>query len=88
DGEQMAGGLIAYDFGNLGWVQALGVRRAWRHRGLAGALLARAFELLAARRQTRVGLGVDAEGETGALHLYERAGMWVAQEHDLFERPI
>jgi mycothiol synthase len=88
DGEQMAGGLIAYDFGDLGWVQALGVRRPWRHRGLGGALLARAFELLAARQQTRVGLGVDAEGETGALHLYERAGMRITQEHDLFERPI
>jgi ribosomal protein S18 acetylase RimI-like enzyme len=31
-------------------------------------------------RVRRVGLGVDAENETGALRLYERVGMTVARQ--------
>jgi mycothiol synthase len=85
DGEQVAGTLIAYDFGDLGWVQGLGVRRPWRGRGLGGALLSRAFDAFIKRDQPRAALGVDAQGETGALRVYERAGMQATRQHDLFE---
>ena len=34
DGKEAAGGLIAYDHGDLGWIKGLGVRRPWRRRGL------------------------------------------------------
>ena len=54
DGDEAAGALIAYDYGDLGWVKGLGVRRPWRRRGLGGALLAHAFAALAARGQLRV----------------------------------
>lgn len=88
DGEQVAGTLIAFDFGDLGWVQGLGVRRPWRGRRLGGALLSHAFDAFARRDQLRVALGVDAQGETGALRVYERAGMQVTLQHDLFERAL
>ena len=72
---EAAGGVIAYDHGDLGWIQGLGVRRPWRRRGLGAALLAHALAAFAARGQLRVDLGVDAEGATRPLRLYERAGM-------------
>jgi mycothiol synthase len=59
----------------LGWVGTLGVREPWRRRGLGEALLRSSFAKLHARGLRRAGLGVDAENVTGALRLYERAGM-------------
>ena len=72
---EAAGAVIAYDHGDLGWVQGLGVRPAWRRRGLGAALLAHVLAAFKARGQLRVDLSVDAEGATRPLHLYERAGM-------------
>ena len=70
----------------LGWVNILGVRPAYRRRGLAIALLQHVFRHFAELRMTRVGLGVDAENPTGAVRLYERAGMHVARRDIRFER--
>jgi mycothiol synthase len=88
DGEEAAGALIAYDHGDLGWIKGLGVRRPWRRRGLGGALLAYAFAEFARRGQRRVDLGVDAEGETRPLRLYEGAGMRVAGAYELFVKRL
>lgn len=71
-----------------GWVDVLGVRRPWRRRGLALALLVHAFEVFRSRGFDRVGLGVDGESTTGALQLYERAGMHVDKQQDTFERTL
>lgn len=65
---------------DLGWVSTLGVRRDWRRRGLALAILRHAFRLLAERGRARAGLGVDAQSLTGATRLYEKAGMRVVRE--------
>ena len=70
----------------LGWVNILGVRPAYRRRGLAIALLQHVFAHFASRGLTTVGLGVDAENPTGAVRLYERAGMHVARRDIRFER--
>jgi mycothiol synthase len=70
----------------FGWVEVLAVRRPWRGRGLGLALLRDAFAELAARGATRVGLGVDAENTTGAVRLYERAGMQPVRRLDVYER--
>ncbi len=72
----------------FGWVDVLGVRPPWRRRGLALALLTYAFAEFHARGFDRVGLGVDGESTTGALELYERAGMHVAKQEDTFERTL
>ena len=88
DGDEAAGGLIAYDHGDLGWIQGLGVRRPWRRRGLGAALLAQALAAFAARGQLRVDLGVDAEGETRPLRLYERAGMQASSAYELYARRL
>jgi mycothiol synthase len=70
----------------FGWVELLAVRKRWRGRGLGLALLRHAFAELAARGATRVGLGVDAENTTGAVRLYERAGMRPVRRLDVYER--
>jgi mycothiol synthase len=72
----------------FGWVSLLGVRPAWRHRGLGLALLQHSFRDFAQRGATRVGLGVDADSTTGAVRLYERAGMRVARCNDVYEKPL
>ena len=85
---EAAGGVIAYDHGDLGWIQGLGVRRPWRRRGLGAALLAHALAAFGARGQSRVDLGVDAEGATRPLRLYERAGMQASAAYELFTKPL
>jgi ribosomal protein S18 acetylase RimI-like enzyme len=72
----------------LGWVQTLGVRPPWRRRGLATALLQHSFAELQRRGARRAGLGVDAENPTGAVRLYERAGMHVDRRNDTWEKPV
>jgi ribosomal protein S18 acetylase RimI-like enzyme len=72
----------------LGWVNVLGVRRPWRRRGLALALLLHSFHELEARGMDRVALGVDAESLTGAVRLYEKAGMRVVRQSDTWEKPL
>ena len=79
DGGELAGFVLAWpqrgSDESRGWIGTLGVRERWRRRGLGEALLRTAFAALHARGLKRVGLGVDAENVTGALRLYERAGM-------------
>ena len=81
---EAAGAVVAYDHGDLGWIQGLGVRRAWRRRGLGAALLAHVLAAFKERGQLRVDLSVDAEGATRPLHLYERAGMQASAAYELY----
>jgi GNAT superfamily N-acetyltransferase len=61
-------------------VRYLAVRRAWRRRGLALALLHAAFGSMYRHGRRGAGLGVDATSYTGADRLYVRAGMHRAFE--------
>lgn len=72
----------------LGWVSVLGVRRPWRRRGLGRALLLHAFHEFRDRGFGAVGLGVDASSLTGAVRLYENAGMRVVRRSDIYERSL
>jgi mycothiol synthase len=71
-----------------GWIGGLGVRPAWRGRGLAKALLLRSFREFHERGQRRVGLGVDSENATGATRLYESVGMVVDTEQVVWEKVL
>ena len=72
----------------FGYVFILGVRRPWRRRGLGLAMLRHAFREFRRRGMTRAGLDVDAQNLTGAVRLYERAGMHVAKRRDIYETPL
>lgn len=73
---------------DMGWVSNVGVRRPWRRRGIAGALLRHAFRELYLRGRLRAGLGVDASSPTGATRVYERAGMRVARQYEQYAREL
>jgi ribosomal protein S18 acetylase RimI-like enzyme len=70
----------------LGWVAVLAVRRPWRRRGLARALLLESFGLFRSIGCRRAALGVDSENTTGALALYEGVGMRPTSRSDTWER--
>lgn len=72
----------------LGWVAVLGVRRPWRRRGLARALLLESFGLFRSIGRPRAALGVDSENTTGAITLYEGVGMRATSRSDTWERAL
>ncbi len=79
DGDEIAAFSLNYDkrMGDWGWIGSVGVRPAWRRRGLGLALLHESFRRFAGRGETTAALGVDSQNPTGATRLYERAGMRV-----------
>jgi mycothiol synthase len=92
DGDQIAGVALCSPFrigdADMGYVNALGVRRPWRRQGVAEALLFHAFAEMRRRGRTRVGLGVDATSLTGATRLYEKVGMRAVRNFTLFEKEL
>ncbi len=89
DGQEIAGLALCQNEGeNGGWVHVLGVRRAWRRRGIAQALLQHAFAEFYRRGIKDVYLGVDSQSLTGATRLYERAGMHVVRESYRYEKEL
>jgi ribosomal protein S18 acetylase RimI-like enzyme len=60
------------------FVKDVVVHESWRRRGLAEALLLRAFNALSARGATAVELKVEALNQS-AVRLYERLGMRVIE---------
>src|SRR5512143_3853373 len=73
---------------DVGWVGSLGVLRPWRKHGIGLALLRHCFNEFYRRGKRKVGLGVDAQNLTGALRLYEGAGMHVHQTFDQYEKEL
>jgi mycothiol synthase len=92
DGDEIAGVCIcrkwSYEDRETGFVASLGVRKPWRKRGIGLALLQHSFRVFYDRGQYKVALGVDAENLTGALRLYEKAGMRVHRQFDLYEKEL
>ena len=71
-----------------GWVENISVRRPWRGRGLARALMAASFPLLRARGMTEGALTVDAENPTGALRVYESVGFRAVSGDTTYRKPL
>lgn len=84
---QPAAALIGRHFDNGGFVNTLGTLTEFRGRGLGRALLLSAFGEFKRRGLPSAFLGVDATNPTGAVRLYESAGMraehsWAVMEVD------
>ncbi len=96
DGEQVAGMVRSYinaeeneRYGRrLGWVENISVRRPWRRRGLARALIAASLPLLRARGMREGALGVDAENVSGALRLYQSVGFVESARFGTWRKPL
>lgn len=72
------------------WVQTLGVRPAWRRRGVGAALLTAALAAMAGAGDgfAEALVGVDEANPTGALRLYRRHGFAPVRRVGLFEGPV
>lgn len=89
DGDGPVGGLVCSDFGEgEGYIGPIGVRRRGRGKGAASAMLRRAFHDLAEAGFPTAKLDVDGENTTGALGLYERAGMSVRVATEAWVTPL
>jgi mycothiol synthase len=82
DGDEVAGSVMTFIFPDenealgitRGWLEHISVRRPWRRRGLASALIVRALRRLHERGMAQAMLGADAENLSGAVRLYEALG--------------
>lgn len=88
DGDEIAGVSLCGYYLDDGLVDNLGVRRPWRRHGLGIALLQHSFGEFYRRGVHKVSLGVDSQNLTGAVRLYERAGMHVALTYDHYEKEL
>jgi mycothiol synthase len=88
DADEVAGFVRSTEADDGATIGDLAVRERWRHRGLGRALLLLTFTCLAARGNEVARLFVDAENPTGALRVYERAGMHVERRFDVMEKPL
>lgn len=84
----VVGAATCFAYGDLGWILELGIRPEYRGRGLGAALFQDALATLAAYGCSRIGLEADYANETGAIRLYERAGLEVTRRYEWFERPL
>ena len=71
-----------------GHVEAISVRRPWRGRGIAKALISRSLKLLKDNGMTEAALGVDAENPSGALHLYQKMGFQIEKKTIFYRKPM
>src|SRR5215212_1057766 len=82
DGDEVAGSVMNFIYADenealgvrRGWLEHVSVRRPWRRRGVAAALIAESLRVLRDVGLDEGGLGVDADNPNGALHLYESLG--------------
>jgi mycothiol synthase len=87
-GDEIVGAALAFGEGRFGWILDLAVSPRHRRRGLGMTLLQSAFRALVQRGQTRIGLEVDSDNETGATRVYERAGMHVSRRYAAYEKVL
>ena len=92
EGDEMVGVLIGRKYSHedpdAGHIAVIGVRRPWRGRGLAGYMLKRSFAGYYKHGKKCVTLNVDGGSLTGALRLYENAGMRIEICYDRYEKEL
>jgi ribosomal protein S18 acetylase RimI-like enzyme len=71
-----------------GWVMSLGVKRPYRGKGLAKALLATSFNAFRDAGLTHTMIGVDDENPTGAFRLYQNLGYEAIHGTTTFELQV
>ena len=96
DGDEVAGSVMAFVFGDenavlgisRGWLEHISVRREWRRRGLASALIARSLRDLRDQGLEEAALGVDAENVSGALRVYDALGFRRHRTSRWYRKPL
>jgi ribosomal protein S18 acetylase RimI-like enzyme len=71
-----------------GWLDHVSVRRPWRRRGVASALIARSMRRFRDLGLEEAILGADAENLTGAVRVYEALGFRRVRTAASYRKPI
>ena len=96
DGDQVAGMVLPRidDDENRqlgrkrGYTEHVFVRRPWRKRGLAKALIVRSLQVFKEQGIQEAELGVDSENESGAFGFYHRLGYKTFSTDIWFRKPL
>lgn len=88
DGEQIAGFVLSEIRNGRGETTEVSVRKPWRRKGLAYALLVRSLQELHKRGVSTIRLHTDAEGKAGARPLYEKTGFKHLKDVVRYRKPI
>jgi ribosomal protein S18 acetylase RimI-like enzyme len=96
DGAEVAGSVMNFVWPeenarlglSRGWLEHVSVRRPWRKRGLATALIAGSLRLLKDLDLEEAALGADAENLTGAVHVYEALGFRRVRTAANYRKPV
>lgn len=92
DGSEVVGSCLCnaktVEFPGAGYLGSLSVRRPWRRRGIAMALVRHAFAAFYQRGIHTVLTDTDAESFTGANFLYRKAGMRQFRQEIVYEKEI
>ena len=96
DGSKVAGAVLNFidleenrKFNrNWGYTMVIFVRRPYRNRGLASALIARSFEVLRKEGVSKAALMVDFENPSGARRLYEKWGYRLFEQFTRYRKPL
>jgi ribosomal protein S18 acetylase RimI-like enzyme len=95
EGDQIAGMVLNYvtrnsagDEPGTAWTEDVCVRRPWRQRGLARALLARSMSMFRELGFIRTSLGVDLNNLQGANRLYESMGYRRVRLFTAYRKPV
>ena len=71
-----------------GWTEFISVRRPYRRRGLARALIARSLLAQKQAGMTESALGVDSDNQSGATRVYEDCGFRVVKRTTIYRKPL
>jgi mycothiol synthase len=96
DGEEVAGSILNFVHKEhntrtgrkLGYTEAISVRRPWRRKGLARALLSRSMKMFRGMGMEQTALGVDTQNPSGALQLYESMGYKVTSRSTTYRKAL
>ena len=96
EGDQVAGMVLNFlnekeneEYHRLrGWTEDISVRKPWRRRGLARALLTRSLQMFKVMGMDHAALGVDTQNLTGALDLYKGVGFIVEKRQTAYRKKL
>lgn len=71
-----------------GYTEDISVRKPWRRKGIATALIQRSMDMLLELGMEEAALGVDVQNPTGALDLYKKLGYREEKRFTTFRKPF
>jgi mycothiol synthase len=96
EGDEVAGMVLGFvnerenkEYGReRGYTETICVRRPWRGRGLAKALITRSMKVFKEMGMAEAAHGVDTQNPTGALQLYEGLGYRPRKTFVTYRKPL